>query len=375
MSKFKKYLKNAVHEKAPDKWNEIEKAAKENLPSKKKRKGVPKFIYSPAALVVCAVILISAVVFLPRIDSIWNPNFDSTSASGSVGTSVSSTSVFPSENTSTAIGETTDTTAEHTSTIATTVENTSATTTASSHAATTETTEITSTTFADIYEIRYADFGNEYGSFRVKYKYYTTGAKASEITGIEVLSGSEFMLPAYLTLENKKTTMPEEIYIENSTGAPLKKLSFEEGIVRIFAQVSDGAESIYIPTSLVNIDPDRMTSGKSVFYAANLSYIEVSGKSEAYCSINGVLFSADRKTLVRFPTSHSQKDYIIPYGTKKAVRNAFLGVDMQSLTVPDGLSKIYLDSLHIGKLYLPETYVEVVWGYGADVDKIVSMNE
>ena len=381
MKKFEKYLKSAMREKAPDSWDKIEATAKENIPQKEAKKRNFKFIYSPASLMICAVIVIAAIAVVPNLDRIFNP----------VPTTASSESTFSYESTD---GSTTgnhgiaDTTTQATiettaATIATTIETTIGTTIATTDTMieTTNTTTavetiVTTTTGMPEYahEEREAAFENEYGSYSVKYKYYTESAVYGkiEITEITVISGSEFMLEPAFMLDGRSIDLPAEIFIENKTGAPLKKLIFTEGIKSVFAEVSDGAESVYIPASLENINPTHKSSGTSVFFADNLTRIDVSGESNTYASENGVLFSKDKLSLIRFPAAHAEKNYRIPTGTEDVATSAFLGADLESLTVPESVSYLYLENLRINKLCLPATYVKISWGENSDVEEIIA---
>lgn len=380
MKKFEKYLKSAMREKAPDSWDKIEAAAKENIPQKEAKKRNFKFIYSPASLMICAVIVIAAIAVVPNLDRIFNP----------VPTTASSESTFSYESTD---GSTTgnhgiaDTTTQATiettaATIATTIETTIATT--DTMIETTNTTTaveniVTTTTGMPEYahEEREAAFENEYGSYSVKYKYYTESAVYGkiEITEITVISGSEFMLEPAFMLDGRSIDLPAEIFIENKTGAPLKKLIFAEGIKSVFAEVSDGAESIYVPSSLENINPSHKSSGTSVFFADNLTHIDVSGESNVYASENGVLFSKDKAMLIRFPAAHAEKNYIIPKDALEVSADAFTGADLEALTVHGGISEIHFENLHIGKLYLASPSIVVSRGDGAVIDRIMTMKK
>lgn len=380
MKKFEKYLKSAMREKAPDSWDKIEAAAKENIPQKEAKKRNFKFIYSPASLMICAVIVIAAIAVVPNLDRIFNP----------VPTTASSESTFSYESTD---GSTTgnhgiaDTTTQATiettaATIATTIETTIATTDTMIETTNTTTaveTIVTTTTGMPEYahEEREAAFENEYGSYSVKYKYYTESAVYGkiEITEITVISGSEFMLEPAFMLDGRSIDLPAEIFIENKTGAPLKKLIFAEGIKSVFAEVSDGAESIYVPASLENINPSHKSSGTSVFFADNLTHIEVSGESNVYASENGVLFSKDKAMLIRFPAAHAEKNYIIPKDTSEVSADAFTGADLEALTVHGGISEIHFENLHIGKLYLASPSIVVSRGDGAVIDRIMTMKK
>lgn len=380
MKKFEKYLKSAMREKAPDSWDKIEAAAKENIPQKEAKKRNFKFIYSPASLMICAVIVIAAIAVVPNLDRIFNP----------VPTTASSESTFSYESTD---GSTTgnhgiaDTTTQATiettaATIATTIETTIATTDTMIETTNTTTaveTIVTTTTGMPEYahEEREAAFENEYGSYSVKYKYYTESAVYGkiEITEITVISGSEFMLEPAFMLDGRSIDLPAEIFIENKTGAPLKKLIFAEGIKSVFAEVSDGAESIYVPSSLENINPSHKSSGTSVFFADNLTHIDVSGESNVYASENGVLFSKDKAMLIRFPAAHAEKNYIIPKDALEVSADAFTGADLEALTVHGGISEIHFENLHIGKLYLASPSIVVSRGDGAVIDRIMTMKK
>ena len=384
MKKFEKYLKSAMREKAPDSWDKIEATAKENIPQKEAKKRNFKFIYSPASLMICAVIVIAAIAVVPNLDMIFNP----------VPTTASSESTFSYES---ADGSTTgnhgiaDTTTQATiettaATIATTIETTIGTTIATTDTMieTTNTTTaietiVTTTTGMPEYahEEREAAFENEYGSYSVKYKYYTESAVYGkiEITEITVISGSEFMLEPAFMLDGRSIDLPAEIFIENKTGASLKKLIFAEGIKSVFAEVSDGAESIYVPSSLENINPSHKSSGTSVFFADNLTHIDVSGESNVYASENGVLFSKDKAMLIRFPAAHAEKNYIIPKDALEVSADAFTGADLEALTVHGGIFEIHFENLHIGKLYLASPSIVVSRGDGAVIDRIMTMKK
>ncbi len=376
MNKFEKFLKSAIDKKAPENWGKIEAAAKENMPRQERKKRNFKFVYSPASLVICAVIVVAAIALVPQIDRIFHPvPVSTTTASVTVN---SSSDLSGDTESISSVSNPISTTA--TTTAATTMTTTAATkssTPAMTTIATTSDIEtaVTSTKAPEyIYEIRYSDFENVYGSYTVKYKFYTNDSVKGkmEIVGITVNSGSEFLLECAFILEGESVSLPAEIFIENKTGAPLKKLIFAEGIKSVFAEVSDGAESIYIPASLENINPTHKSSGTSVFFAGNLTRIDVSGESNTYASENGVLFSKDKLSLIRFPAAHAEKNYRIPTGTEHVATYAFLGADLESLTVPESVSYLYLENLRINKLCLPATYVKISWGENSDVEEIIA---
>lgn len=375
MKKFAKYLKSAMREKAPDSWDKIEATAKENIPQKEAKKRNFKFIYSPASLMICAVIVIAAIAVVPNLDRIFNP-VPTTASSESTSYKSTTGNHGIADTTTEAMIETT------TTTIAATIETTMATTDTMIETTNTTTvieTIVTTTTGMPEYahEEREAIFENEYGSYSVKYKYYTDSAVYGkiEITEITVISGSEFMLEPAFMLDGKSIDLPAEIFIENKTGATLKKFIFAEGIKAVFAEVSDGAESIYIPASLENINPSHMSSGASVFFADNLAHIDVSGENNTYSSENGVLFSKDKTTLIRFPAAHAEKRFIIQRSVSEVYVDAFTGADLDALTVHGGISEIHFEHLHIGRLYLSAPSINVICGDGAVIDSMSTLKK
>ena len=375
MKKFAKYLKSAMREKAPDSWDKIEATAKENIPQKEAKKRNFKFIYSPASLMICAVIVIAAIAVVPNLDRIFNP-VPTTASSESTSYKSTTGNHGIADTTTEAMIETT------TTTIAATIETTMATTDTMIETTNTTTvieTIVTTTTGMPEYahEEREAIFENEYGSYSVKYKYYTDSAVYGkiEITEITVISGSEFILEPAFMLDGKSIDLPAEIFIENKTGATLKKFIFAEGIKAVFAEVSDGAESIYIPASLENINPSHMSSGASVFFADNLAHIDVSGENNTYSSENGVLFSKDKTTLIRFPAAHAEKRFIIQRSVSEVYVDAFTGADLDALTVHGGISEIHFEHLHIGRLYLSAPSINVICGDGAVIDSMSTLKK
>lgn len=97
-------------------------------------------------------------------------------------------------------------------------------------------------------------------------------------------------------------------------------------------------ESYIIPESVIYIDDanffeseylKHLTFGKNVmnkkdstldgaiFMNGMLEDITVSVKNKAFCDINGVLFSKDKKMLIAYPEGKDEDIYIVPYGTEE----------------------------------------------------------
>ena len=79
-------------------------------------------------------------------------------------------------------------------------------------------------------------------------------------------------------------------------------------------------ESVSIPETVTNI-------GKDSFYACpSLVWIEVDMDNEHYSSVNGVLFSKNKDTLIKYPSNKSSEKYYLNPNVKSIEPNAFEGV-------------------------------------------------
>ena len=96
--------------------------------------------------------------------------------------------------------------------------------------------------------------------------------------------------------------------------------------------------------SLKSIDlPDSVTTiGGGAFSGCSLlTSVEVSEKSENYISVDGVLFTKDRKTFVQYPAGKKDKEYAIPSGVTTIGGYAFSGCSsLESIDLPDGVTTI-----------------------------------
>jgi len=91
--------------------------------------------------------------------------------------------------------------------------------------------------------------------------------------------------------------------------------------------------SITIPKSVKNLR-------ESVFYeCCNLKSINVDSKNKNYCSINGVLFSKDKKKLIAYPGGR-EGYYFVPERVQTICSYAFSHSDCNTLTIPQSVIDI-----------------------------------
>ena len=111
-------------------------------------------------------------------------------------------------------------------------------------------------------------------------------------------------------------------------------------------------EEITIPASLTELEKYIDGEGKTVWQTQvfcrnpRLTAINVEKGNNYYTSVDGVLFSVDRKKLIYFPDGkNAGETYAIPVGTEEIGYSAFSEPNLAGITFPDSLPEQYRDSL------------------------------
>ena len=113
--------------------------------------------------------------------------------------------------------------------------------------------------------------------------------------------------------------------------------------------IPDSVTSIYSYTfsecfSLVSVTiPDSVASISSGAFSGCISLISivVAEGNTAYCSVDGVLFSKDMKTLIQYPVGRSDDSYIIPDSVTSIGDWAFYGCSsLVSIVIGNGVNSI-----------------------------------
>lgn len=96
-------------------------------------------------------------------------------------------------------------------------------------------------------------------------------------------------------------------------------------------------ESVTIPKSVTSM-------GKRPFPACyNLTAIDVAKDNTVYCSVNGVLFSKDKKRLVAFPGG-KKGSYTVPNGVEVIGNAAFISSNLETVNLPNSVQTIEEDA-------------------------------
>ena len=117
----------------------------------------------------------------------------------------------------------------------------------------------------------------------------------------------------------------------------LENLILREGIKQIggfaFSHINI-ITSVDIPASVDSI------SGDAFSYDPALRSINVSGTSSKYCSVDGILFTKDKKRLVAFANGYGQ-EYTVPNGTQIIGQGAFRGASsLTNVVLPKSLRRL-----------------------------------
>ena len=138
-------------------------------------------------------------------------------------------------------------------------------------------------------------------------------------------------------------------------------MEIPDGVTTIGSGAFSGCRnltSVTIPTSVITIGniafsgctgmtsvaiPDSVTGmGSGVFNnCSSMTAITVASGNTAYQDVDGVLYSKDGKTLVRYPVGKSGTTYTIPDGVTTIDSYAFYNCSgLNSVEIPDGVTTI-----------------------------------
>ena len=105
-----------------------------------------------------------------------------------------------------------------------------------------------------------------------------------------------------------------------------------------------GIVSNIYPTHMpkrIYVDNERIISPDEIYTAGNTSIenIDINPKNKYYTSIDGIVYTADKKTLIRCPVGKSGK-VVIPDGVTTIGRHAFRSCKISEVVIPDSVTEI-----------------------------------
>ncbi|MBR6983910.1 MAG: leucine-rich repeat protein [Ruminococcus sp.] len=106
------------------------------------------------------------------------------------------------------------------------------------------------------------------------------------------------------------------------------------GIAKLVFSSKQKFTSITLPDNLSEINSDFN-------YNRDLKNIYIDGANDTFTSINGILFSKDKKRIIAYPLGKTEKTYNIPDGVKVIGTHAFANnKTMNNVVLPDTLEEI-----------------------------------
>ncbi len=113
-------------------------------------------------------------------------------------------------------------------------------------------------------------------------------------------------------------------------------VTFRNDTVGIARNALDGRfTSVTIPYHIKHITPGAFTS------CSSLATINVASNNPNYCSVNGVLFSKDKNTLITYPQAKTETEYEIPSSVSHIADYAFYSCDnIKSISIPESVNTI-----------------------------------
>ena len=102
----------------------------------------------------------------------------------------------------------------------------------------------------------------------------------------------------------------------------------------------------------------------AIYNNVNLESITVDESNTEYDSIDGVLFTKDGKTLIKYPENKSGTQYSVPTGTMTIGENAFNNCDnLTKVTLNEGLTQIsqaaFSDCSALSEMIIPDGVTNV----------------
>lgn len=157
--------------------------------------------------------------------------------------------------------------------------------------------------------------------------------------------------PSDHTMNRKKVVIPSVVWHKN------KRYHVTE-IANLAFLNNQSLTSIYVPKTISYIGFIAFKNCPS------LKSINVNTKNPHFCSVDGVLFNADKTILIKHPAGRTDTSYIIPPGVKCITMNAFeLCSSLRSVVIPEGVTKIatetFLDCSAITSINIPNSVTSI----------------
>lgn len=199
------------------------------------------------------------------------------------------------------------------------------------------------------------------------WEYSIVGNKAS----IKHYTGDETIVTVPETLEGCPVTVIHQKAFADSN---VTTLTIPENVLLKSLSGAKKLVTLNLPKSTKELSISNFTECDS------LAEINIPEGNELYRSENGVLYSADGKTLVMFPQGRSGS-FEVPEGVENIGKFAFYQSSLSEIKLPDSLETIDSHAFHdtaVSELFIPDSVSEVgkeILGYESSVSISVSADK
>ena len=167
------------------------------------------------------------------------------------------------------------------------------------------------------------------------------GRDITELTildGVTSISGTAFAECKYLSFVELPNSLK---VIENNAFYGCESLGFID-IPSSVSKIGGSAFADCYNLSRIVLPRELTELSAGIFDGCiSLEYIDVDEGNKKFCSIDGVLFSSDKKTLLRYPMGRYDEYYAIPSGVEIIEENAFGGAsNLKNVDIPQSVTKI-----------------------------------
>ena len=134
----------------------------------------------------------------------------------------------------------------------------------------------------------------------------------------------------------------------------LKTVVLPEGLERLESCVFeyDQLDTVTLPATLTSLHP-------YAFYECATDAFQVAEGNPNYTAVDGVLYTKDGSTLVRYPMRASGQSFTVPDGVTRLGEGAFEGSALQEIQLPDSLAEIgesaFEQCYFLSRIFIPDS--------------------
>ena len=131
-------------------------------------------------------------------------------------------------------------------------------------------------------------------------------------------------------------------FVAFSTLASLSQEDSADAVSCLSTDPTERAEArgVFIPKDLDKVDANVLLDFVKV------ERYEVEDGNKAYCAVDGVLFTKDKRTLIKVPANYPDKELSVPEGVYFLGARSFLGCGtLESIALPASVKRIDDDAI------------------------------